>query len=327
MAGDLVDQRRGRSRDDVAATRLVADRRHRCASRSRRRTAPSRSPAGASRCVAPRPVISAPSASRSAASSRARARGCSPPCRYDRAAGRAASTFFSPRLGSASAAADRGGTMRSPDGIITSAGLVILRGTMRLPPTIHRPVPGRLSPYQPIRQSRAVGPASGAPSFSQSSSSTKSRAGSPCWSMPRKRPNFFIASHGSTDQNRVCSTSTGSSPSLSATCASSGPDREQEGVAGLVGMEVPRCGEQRELRHLARLARGERHRRACRPCSSPSPPARGGRACRRRRPRARGARHRPRGRSAAPPHRACPSRPGRAAGPPPPWRAAGSSRR
>src|SRR5882757_2041564 len=131
--------------------------------------------------------------------------------------------FLRPRLGSTKAAADSGGTKRSPDGIITSAGFLIFDGTMRLPPTTHLLVPGRFWPYQPTRHSRAVGPASGAPSFSQSSSSTKSRAWSPCWSMPRKRPNFFTASQGSSDQNRVCRISTGSSPTRSAISARSGP--------------------------------------------------------------------------------------------------------
>jgi hypothetical protein len=81
--------------------------------------------------------------------------------------------------------------MRSPEGIMTSDGSLIFDGTMRRPPTTHWLRPGMFSPYQSIRHSLAVGPASGAPPFNQSSSRTNSFALSPFWIESHEAPELL----------------------------------------------------------------------------------------------------------------------------------------
>ena len=184
-----------------------------------------------------------------------------------------------------------------------------------------------LSPYQPTRHSRAVGPASGAPSFSQSSSSTKSRALSPCWIHAEEAAELLHREPGIERPEQRLQDVDRQLAHLVGHLRQQRPGRQQEGVAGAVGVEVPGRGQQREAGDATRLARGQRHgeRAAHAVAHHRRRPARalGDEGERAFEARDIGGRCR----SGAPRRRAFPSRRDRAAVPPPPWRATGSSRR
>ena len=190
-----------------------------------------------------------------------RGRGRSPPCRYGRAAGSSRVAFWKPRL----RLGEGRGRQRRHDAVARrdhdQRRLLIFDGTMRL--AAHRPLAGAGQ----VACRRTSRPGIRAPSVrraarrrSASPRAARSRGReSPCWSMPRKRPNFFTASQGSSDQNRVCRISTGSSPTRSAISR----QKRTGGDAGRRG----RCGRRGSPRAL-RAAPARRRRRGRRAASA-----------------------------------------------------------
>ena len=119
-----------------------------------------------------------------------------------------------------SAAADRGGTIRSWAGRTPNAGQAISAGFIRCPATTHSPRAGLLSPYQLKRHSRATGAESGTPSFNQSSSATKDIAAALAGFSSANARNLFQPCIGSSEKNIVCSASTGRQPAAEIACSS-----------------------------------------------------------------------------------------------------------
>ena len=259
-------------------------------------------------------------ASRSAASSRDRGRDRSPPCRYGRAAGRGADAL-EPAAGSPAAAAESGGTMRSPDGIMTSDGTPIFDAARSA--GHRRSIAGAQAGCRRTSRSGIRAPSDRRAARPRSTSPPAARTRAPRRSAgPCRAARTFIASHGSSDQNSVCRMSTGNSPTWSATRASIGPadSRKAWPVRSAwksQGANRARPATRRGWRAASATVSAAHavahHRRRAAP------------AWRRRRGRVRGGPRRPSYRSGARRRWACPSRRDRAAGPRPPWRAAGSS--
>ena len=153
--------------------------------------------------------------------------------------------FFSPRLGSTSAAADKGGTMRSPDGIMTSAGRLIFDGTIFLPPTTHRFVPDRTrerrAAVDPVLQQHELAGVCAGRVHAEEAAELLDRK-------PRiERPEQGLQHVDRQFARGICELGQHRSR------------RQQEGVTGLVGMEVPGSCQQGQARDPTRPARGECH--------------------------------------------------------------------